>query len=74
MIMDIINPIIAAAEREIICSLVTLGSIIIGSATGTLLVIFGFDNLFILSGIIVIISICILTRVKNLDKIKWKLD
>jgi MFS family permease len=71
MIMDIINPKIGAAEHEIICSIVNLGSIIIGSATGTLLVIFGFDNLFIISGIIIIISILILTRVKNLDKIRW---
>ena len=71
MIMDIINPKIGAAEHEIICSIVNFGSIIIGSATGTLLVLFGFHNLFLLSAIIIIIALIILYRIKNIDKIKW---
>jgi len=71
MIMDIINPKISASEHEVICSIVNFGSIIIGSATGTLVVLFGFNNLFVLSGIIIIVSILILTRIKNIDKITW---
>jgi MFS family permease len=72
LIMDIINPKISASEHEIICSIGNIGTIIIGSATGTLIVILGFNNLFILSGIIIILSLLILNRIKNIDKIKWE--
>ena len=71
MIMDIINPKIGATQHEIICSIVNFGSIIIGSATGTLLVLIGFNYLFLLSAIIIIIALIILYRIKNVDKIKW---
>jgi MFS family permease len=72
LIMDIINPKISASEHEIICSIVNLGSIIIGSATGTLIVLFGFNNLFLLSALIIIIALIVLYNIKNLNKIKWK--
>ncbi|KYK20042.1 hypothetical protein AYK24_10360 [Thermoplasmatales archaeon SG8-52-4] len=71
MIMDIINPKISAFQHEIICSIVNFGSIVIGSATGTLFVILGADNLFILCALITLISILILYTVKGLDDMKW---
>jgi MFS family permease len=72
MIMDIINPKISASEHEVICSIVNFGGLIIGSATGTLVVLFGFNNIFILSGIIILIALIILSRIKGVDKIKWE--
>ena len=71
MIMDIINPKIGATEHEIICSIVNFGSIIIGSATGALIVLLGFNNLFLLSAIIIVVAMIILYNIKNIDKIKW---
>jgi MFS family permease len=71
MIMDIINPKISAFQHEIICSIVNFGSIIIGSATGTLFVLLGADNLFVLGAFITLISILILYTVKGLDDMKW---
>jgi MFS family permease len=71
MIMDIINPKISAFQHEIICSIVNFGSIIIGSATGTLFVILGADNLFVLVALLTLISILILYTVKGLDDMKW---
>jgi len=71
MIMDIINPKIGATEHEIICSIVNFGSIIVGSATGALIVLIGFNNLFILSAIIIMVAMIILYNIKNVDKIKW---
>jgi len=71
MIMDIINPKISASEHEAICSIVNFGTIIIASATGTLIVLFGFNNLFLLSAFIIIIALVVLYRIKNIDKIKW---
>ena len=72
MIMDVINPKISAAEHEVICSIVNLGGIAIGSAAGALIVLFGFNNLFLLSALILIIALVVLSRIKNVDKIKWK--
>jgi len=71
MIMDIINPKIGASEHEVICSIVNFGTIIIASATGTLIVLFGFNNLFLLSMFIIIIAIAVLYKIKNIDKINW---
>ena len=71
MIMDIINPKIGATEHEVICSTVNFGSIIIGSATGALIVLLGFNNLFLLSAIIIVVAMIILYNIKNIDKIKW---
>jgi ACS family hexuronate transporter-like MFS transporter len=72
MIMDIINPKISASEHEVICSIVNFGGLIIGSATGTLVVVIGFNNIFILSAIFVLIALTILYFIKDIDKIKWK--
>jgi len=72
MIMDIINPKISASEHEVICSIVNFGSIVIGSATGALIVLMGYNNLFLLSAIIIIIAMIILYQIKGIDKIKWK--
>jgi DHA1 family purine base/nucleoside efflux pump-like MFS transporter len=72
LVMDIINPKISASEHEVICSIVNMGTIIIGSATGALIVLLGFNNLFIISGIIIILSLLLLNRIKNIDKIKWE--
>jgi len=72
LVMDIINPKISASEHEVICSIVNMGIIIIGSATGALIVLLGFNNLFIISGVIIILSLLLLNRIKNLDKIKWE--
>jgi len=71
MIMDIINPKISAFQHEIICSIVNFGSIVIGSATGTLFVLLGADNLFILVALITFVSILVLYTVKGLDDMKW---
>jgi len=71
MIMDIINPKISAFQHEIICSIVNFGSIVIGSATGTLFVLLGADNLFILVALITLVSIMILYNVKGLDDMTW---
>ncbi|UCF49970.1 MAG: MFS transporter [Thermoplasmatales archaeon] len=71
MIMDIINPKISASQHEIICSIVNFGSIIIGSATGTLFVVLGADNIFILVALLTLLSIMILYTIKGLDNMKW---
>jgi MFS family permease len=73
LIMDIINPKISCAEHEIICSIVNLGSIAIGSATGTLIVLFGFNNLFLFSAFLIIIALFVLFKIRNLKKINWSL-
>jgi MFS family permease len=72
LVMDIINPKISASEHEIICSIVNFGGIIIGSATGTLIVLLGFNNLFLLSAIIIVIALVVFYKIKDLDKIKWE--
>lgn len=72
IIMDIINPKIGAFEHEIICSIVNFGSIIMGSATGTLFVVIGFENIFILSGLITLIALLFLSMIKGIDEIKLR--
>lgn len=72
MVMDIINPRISAFEHEVICSIVNLGSIIMASATGTLFVLLGIQNLFILAALITIVALIVLSQIKGLEKIKWK--
>jgi hypothetical protein len=44
----------------------------IGSVSGTLIVMFGFNNLFLLSAFIMLIALFMLYNIKNVDKIKWK--
>ena len=72
LIMDIINPKIGAAEHEVICSIVNFGSVVIGSIAGTLFVLIGIQNMFLLSAIIIVIALLVLYRLKNVDKIKWE--
>ena len=69
MIMDIINPKIGASEHEIICSIVNFGDIVISAAAGTLVILIGFHNIFLLSAIIVIPAIIALYPIKS-SKIK----
>jgi hypothetical protein len=71
MIMDIINPKISAVQHEIICSIVNFGAIIIGSATGTIIVLFGFSTSFVFSAMIIIIALLVLTMTQDIDKIQW---
>lgn len=71
LVMDVINPKISASEHEIICSIVNLGGIVIGSVTGSLFVLLGSDNLFILSGIITLIALLIFVRIQGVEKIRW---
>lgn len=73
MVMDVINPKISASQHEIICSIVNLGGVIIGSATGTIIVLIGFNYSFILSVIITIIAFGVLTKSKDIDKIQFTL-
>jgi len=74
MVMDIINPKISASQHEIICSVVNFGGIVIGSATGTLVVLFGFNSTFVLSALIVIIALLVFTMIKDIEKIRWDLS
>jgi PAT family beta-lactamase induction signal transducer AmpG len=67
-VMDIINPKIGASEHEVICSIANFGDSMISAAAGTLIVLIGFNNIFLLSAIIVIPAIIILSRTK-IDKI-----
>jgi MFS family permease len=73
MVMDIINPKISASQHEIICSIVNFGGIVISSATGALIVLVGFNYLFVLSAIITLIALGVLTKNKDVDKIQWTL-
>ena len=69
MIMDIINPKIGASEHEIICSIVNLGDTVISAAAGTLIILIGFQNIFLLAAILVIPAIITLYPIKS-SKIK----
>ena len=69
MVMDIINPKIGASEHEIICSIVNFGDTIISAAAGSLVILIGFNNVFLLMAIIVIPALLTLYRI-NSDKIK----
>ena len=69
MVMDVINPKIGATQHEIMCSIANFGDMTISAAAGTLLIILGFQNLFLLSAIIVIPAIITLYPIKS-DKIK----
>jgi len=70
LIMDIINPKISASQHEIICSIVNFGGIVIGSATGSLIVLIGFNNSFILSSFIVLLALSVFVVIKDIDKIQ----
>jgi len=74
MVMDIINPKISASQHEIICSVVNFGGIVIGSATGTLVVLFGFNSTFVLSALIIFIALLVFTMIKDIEKIHWDMS
>ena len=74
MVMDIINPKISASQHEIICSVVNFGGIVIGSATGTLVVLFGFNSTFVLSALIIVIALLVFTMIKDIEKIHWDMS
>jgi PAT family beta-lactamase induction signal transducer AmpG len=69
LVMDIINPKIGASEHQIICSIVNFGDTVISAAAGAMVVFMGFQNIFLLSAIIVIPAIITLYHVKG-EKIK----
>jgi MFS family permease len=69
LVMDIINPKIGAVQHEIMCSIANFGDMSISAAAGILFILLGFQNLFLLSAIIVIPAIITLYPMKS-DKIK----
>jgi len=69
MIMDVINPKIGAAQHEIICSIGNSGDMAISAAAGTLFIILGFPNVFIIPFLILIPALIVLIPIKS-EKIK----
>jgi MFS family permease len=67
MIMDVINPKIGAVQHEIICSIANTGVMTMTAAAGTLFVVLGFNNIFILSIIIIITALILLNFIKSED-------
>lgn len=67
MIMDIINPKIGAAEHEIICSIANTGVMTMSVLAGTLYVVIGFNNIFILSALLVFPAIILLQFIRSED-------
>jgi len=67
LIMDIINPKIAASEFSLIGSCANIGGLISSSIAGTLVILIGFQNIFILSSLLVIPPIIILYNL-NIQK------
>lgn|GEM_PF-702684 len=65
IVMDIINPKIGAVEHEIICSIANFGDTVISAAAGTLYIVFGFQNIFVLAAVIVVISLFTLKPIKS---------
>ena len=64
MIMEFTNEKIAATEFSVINSFVNAGQVGAGAVAGSMVALIGFDNVFILSGIIFIIPILILYFIK----------
>jgi MFS family permease len=69
MMMDIINPKIGATQHEIICSIGNFGDTVISAAAGALFILIGFNNIFLLASIFIIIALPILYKIQS-DKIK----
>ena len=67
LLMDIINPKIAASEFSLISSCANIGGLISSSIAGTLVILIGFQNIFILSSLLVIPPIIILYNL-NIQK------
>jgi MFS family permease len=64
MLMEITNEKIAATEFSVINSFVNAGQVGAGAAAGFMVGLIGFDNVFIIAGIIFIIPLFILSYVK----------
>jgi UMF1 family MFS transporter len=64
MLMEITNKKIAAIEFSVINSFVNAGQIGAGALAGSIVLLIGFDNVFILSGILYIIPLFILWFIK----------
>ncbi len=69
MVMDVINPKIGAVEHEIICSIANFGDTTISAAAGTIYIFFGFQNIFVLAAVIVIVALIALKPITS-EKIK----
>ena len=65
LIMDMINPKIAASEFSLISSIGNIGNVIPSAIAGSLVVLIGFQNIFLLSSMLVIPSIIILYKLKT---------
>ena len=63
--MDITNPKIGASELSIIYSIANLGDVGSGAIAGTLVVMLGFQNVFLIAGIVLIPAIITLTQLRN---------
>ena len=64
LLMDITNPKIGASEFSVISSIINLGDIGTNAIAGTLVVLIGFQNVFLLSAILVIPAVSILYNLK----------
>jgi MFS family permease len=64
MLMEITNEKIAATEFSVINSFVNAGQVGAGAIAGSMVVLLGFDNVFIISGLIFILPILILHFIK----------
>jgi MFS family permease len=62
LVMDIINPDVGASEFSIISSIANVGNVVPSALAGSLLVLIGFQNIFILSSVLVIPSLFILLK------------
>ena len=69
MVMDIINPKIGAVQHEIMCSIANFGDMVISALAGTLFIILGFPNIYLIPAILVLPAIFILIPIKS-SKIK----
>ena len=63
--MDITNPKVGASELSIIYSIANLGDVGASAIAGTLVVMLGFQNVFLISGIVLIPAIFTLYKLKN---------
>ena len=62
--MEITNKKIAAVEFSVINSFVNAGQICAGAIAGSLVMLMGFDNVFILAGFVYVIPLLILYFIK----------
>ena len=69
MVMDIINPKIGSVQHEIMCSIGNFGDSVISAAAGTILILIGISNIFLLASTIVIASFGLLYHVHS-EKIR----